>query len=793
MMMQDKPDYMIDWDFEENTARGLDPSQISVCSRKRVYWKCHTCGGKWDTVAKERRGCPYCNNFKALPGYNDLATLFPNLAVEWAYDLNGDLFPSNVTRGSQKKVMWRCEKGHTWDAQINSRVAGQGCPYCNNRRVLKGYNDLATVEPEIAAEWHPTKNGDLRPENIISGSKQYAWWKCGVCGYEWRTAIGNRKRGNGCPSCAHVVLVSGKNDVETNYPMLAREWDYSRNILKPSEVACHSRKRIAWICPRGHEYTAVVSDRVKGTGCPICSQERRVSFPEKAVLYYLKKSFDRVESNYHTDWLGKFELDVFLPDYSIGIEYDGVYGHSNKTHVARDNRKNAVCRHNGVTLIRIREHGCPPTDLDASSEYIMEENDKIEDMIPIVFRFINGITGRTFEIPSVDIDQDQNDIYALIEFSDKENSLQNAAPDVAKLWHPTKNKKLTPDNVSCKSSKVVWWLGPCGHEWKSPVAYEGQSGLCPYCSNKRVLRGFNDLVTANPALASEWDAERNGTKRPEDYVAGAHNRVWWKCAKGHSWQASITSRNQGRGCPICTNRVVLQGYNDVASFPKLLIDWDYEKNSLQPEMVCIGSQKSYFWKCHVCGHRWSAGVDDRYRGSMCPECAKKQRSKTVSRTYVERSGSLEQKRPDLMDEWDYKLNIELDPAGVTPGCTKKAYWVCKTCGHHWEASICSRTRKVGGGCPNCANKAREEKRRLLRIQKSNPLSITHPAIAAFWDYDRNEGLNPELVSAGSGRKIWWKCPSCDYSWQAAIVDRCRRKGSCPKCKKIPGQETENDI
>lgn len=151
--VKDRPDYMLDWDYELNDAAGIFPDEVTAMSRKRVYWKCHICGGKFDTIIKERRGCPYCTGFKALEGFNDITTTNPELVKEWCFDKN-NILPRDVTAGSQKKVFWVCNKGHIWDAPIRSRVRGQGCPYCANKRVLEGYNDLATTNSELLDEWN---------------------------------------------------------------------------------------------------------------------------------------------------------------------------------------------------------------------------------------------------------------------------------------------------------------------------------------------------------------------------------------------------------------------------------------------------------------------------------------------------------------------------------------------------------------------------------------------------------------------------------------------------------------
>ena len=268
---------------------------------------------------------------------------------------------------------------------------------------------------------------------------------------------------------------------------------------------------------------------------------------------------------------------------------------------------------------------------------------------------------------------------------------------------------------------------------------------------------------------------------PDGLTAKSGTKVWWKCKKGHSWYASVVSRSRGDGCPICSNRIVQKGYNDVASFSNLRIDWDYEKNDNDPSEVCIGTEKRAFWSCHICGHKWSASVSKIYRGQGCPVCAEKRRRTTAAKTYVDRSGSLAEKRPDLIDEWDWDNN-KWQPSELTCGSTKKVNWICKKCGYKWTASVGSRCREIGGGCPICADKRRSNKRREALLKNKAPLSKTHSTIAEEWCYDKNENWNPDIVTAGSGIKIWWHCSKCGAEWKAAICERTRGKGKFPICR-----------
>lgn len=133
-----------------------------------------------------------------------LADLYPKIAKEWHPDKNGDLKPTDVTAHSHTKVWWKCSKGHEWEAKVQNRVANRtGCPYCSGNKVIIGENDLQTLYPDIAKEWHPTLNGDLKPTDVKPGSGKRVWWECSVCSHEWQATIANRTYNHsGCPECA---------------------------------------------------------------------------------------------------------------------------------------------------------------------------------------------------------------------------------------------------------------------------------------------------------------------------------------------------------------------------------------------------------------------------------------------------------------------------------------------------------------------------------------------------------------------------------------------------------------
>lgn len=259
---------------------------VTAGNSRKVWWRCEK-GHSWQATIASRTsgcGCPVCANRKILPGFNDLATTHPALAAEWHPIKNGDLTPQKISYGYDKKVWWRCTNGHEWQAAPKTRVRmGAGCPICANDVAQAGYNDLTTLFPAVAAEWHPTKNGNLTPSQVVSGSHQTVWWRCSL-GHEWRAEIVDRTRGtNGCPYCGNKKVLAGFNDLASIEPEIAAEWHPMLNgALTPEMVTAGSNRKVWWLCPEGHVWRTAISNRTnakKRTGCPVCngnvSQEHR--------------------------------------------------------------------------------------------------------------------------------------------------------------------------------------------------------------------------------------------------------------------------------------------------------------------------------------------------------------------------------------------------------------------------------------------------------------------------------------------------------------------------------------
>lgn len=261
-----------EWHPSKNVP--LTPKDVTPGSNKRAWWHCRK-GHEWEAVINSRSagiGCPYCSN-KKVNEENCLRCVNPGLAKEWHPEKNAPLTPSDVVPGSHRKACWICRNGHEWETSIYNRSAGLGCPYCSGRRATRE-TCIQTVMPELAQQWHPTRNAPLTPYDVSPGSNKKIWWRCRK-GHEWKTQAADRKRGSGCPFCSGKRPTK-ENSLETRGPLIAREWHPTRNgWWTPKDVAPNSLRRVWWKCAEGHEWREPVCSRHKRGGCPVCTLKAR--------------------------------------------------------------------------------------------------------------------------------------------------------------------------------------------------------------------------------------------------------------------------------------------------------------------------------------------------------------------------------------------------------------------------------------------------------------------------------------------------------------------------------------
>jgi DNA-directed RNA polymerase subunit RPC12/RpoP len=207
----------------------------------------------------------------------------------------------------------------------------------------------------------------------------------------------------------------------------------------------------------------------------------------------------------------------------------------------------------------------------------------------------------------------------------KERSLATLRSDVATEWHPNKNGKRTPQNITVNSNEKVWWLCPkCGQSYEAIISdrtRKSHGSACPYCAGQRVWRG-NCLATLYPDIAKEWHPARNRDLTSYKVTVSSGLSAWWLCPKcGQSYEAIIKQRTKRNGdCPYCDGRRIWTGNCLATLNPKLAKEWDYKRNyKLTPRNVTCGSGKIAHWICKTCGYKWKAQINSRnLRG--CPNC-----------------------------------------------------------------------------------------------------------------------------------------------------------------------------
>ena len=320
------PELSKEWHPTKNGK--LTPKNFTYGSSKKVWWVCNK-GHEWCSVLKSRtdniivRGCPYCSNRKVCID-NCLENIDPELSKEWHPTKNGKLTPKNFTYGSSKKVWWVCNKGHEWSDFIGQRSNGRKCPYCSGKRVCID-NCLETINPELAKEWHPTKNDKLTPKDFTYGSNKKVWWICSYNSeHEWSASIKNRDKGNGCPYC--------KNKTE----------EKCRKIFEEIFKVEFYKIRPKWLVN-----------------------------PKTNNLLELDGYNERLSLAFEYDGKFHYERHPKGDEKSFEDQRD------------RDLVKNSLCKQNGVTLIRI-----PYTENNNLDNFI-KENNKIKDFLKKISESIN--------------------------------------------------------------------------------------------------------------------------------------------------------------------------------------------------------------------------------------------------------------------------------------------------------------------------------------------------------------------------------------------------------------------
>ena len=749
--------------FEWDTSNDLKPTEVTYGSTTMIKWICPK-GHHYEAIVSSRAngtGCSICAGKSVLKGYNDLATTHPEFAKDWDYDKNGDLTPDKITYGSTKKVWWKCDKGHEWFISPNNRTnQDSGCPYCTNKKVLVGYNDLVTVNPRLASEWHPTKNGTLTPRDVTYGYNKKVWWKCKTCGYEWETDVAHRvKDDSGCAVCAGKVMLKGYNDFATLHPELLEEWDYEKNTIDPSDIPSSYKKKVWWNCPNGHSYeTSVTSRALQNTGCPYCTNEKvlpgyndlltlnpelakefdyeKNTIDIKTLMPYSNKKVWWLCKEYKHSWMapvndrssGKgcpycsnpprkilkgfndlfttnpelkdswdYEKNTINPEtISKGSKYKA-YWICDRGHSWQADVSSRACNHNGCKYCASGLQSSIPEKI--MGFYLKQYFDDIVENVKL--DFMEGYELDIY-IPSIKL---------AIEY-DGANWHKNIEKDKKKdqLCNENDIKLIRVREEGCPSYESA--------SIKIIANKPNNTMKHMKCVIDELLKTINSFYGLTITLDVNIDRDYNTIIKSIEY---------------------------------------LETKDSIAEFyPISLKEWDYSKNGkLSPYSFKPNSNIKVWWKCSKCGYEWESIIESRFgkgRTQGCPCCSGK--------IVISGQNDLATLYPEVLKYWDYIKN-EKRPEEIFPNSNKSYWWTCEK-GHSYEMRACSKTSNKQG-CPICSN------HKLL--EGYNDLATTCPEIAKEWNYDKNGELKPTMVMKGSERKVWWKCSKCGYEWETLIYSR----------------------
>lgn len=578
------------------------------------------------------------------------------------YDSNelDEAMLSRIFVNSARVLNWKCSKGHSFNEKVSVMYKRKNkCFYCTGRQIWPGENDLKTLYPELAIEFDIEMN-NITPDLISPKDTKTYWWKCGNNHPSFPQSVEHRvNRKTVCPYCSGRKVIAGKTDLETLYPEIASEWDYEKNAgVNPDSISAYSYNSYYWICPKGHSYKKKVIKRTKyhsTIDCPKCVKAHSTSFPEQAIFYYAKKCFPDAINRYKDPFENGMELDVYIPMYRLGIEYDGAAFHNNEEQHNRERKKYLKCQELGISLVRIKETQDTWNDTSDEIFYIKKrlKDDELASFLSFLFSKIFAFSKYTFKSNDAtesflnhtygfptdfNISRDRAEILEYL--IDVEHSFGKEYPELAENWSKEKNGNLTPYMFTSGSNYQAYWkCASCGNTWKSTIAsiVSRNAKTCRTCSmkangktitNVKTLK-YGSLAERCEELLKQWDYEANGDLLPNQIPLNYSKKVAWKCdVCGYRWPSAPNARYRAgiiSKCPHCIGRVAMAGVDDFATlYPDAAQYWDFEKNEdIRPSDIKPFSNTKYYFRCINCGKSYLTVPGNIIKGHACSDCGHK--------------------------------------------------------------------------------------------------------------------------------------------------------------------------
>ena len=590
-----RPDLMKYWDYQKNE---LDPTKVSRGTTKKAWWKCDKGHSHLMPISKKTirgSGCPYCSGRRILPGYNDIATTYPEILKEWNYDKN-TITPQEIMKSSGKKVWWICEKGHEWKISPNQRTyssnslkhgykKGTNCPYCAlNITISRGeqevYDYVKSILPEnttiIQSDrsiLHPKELDIYIPDYNIAIEYNGAYW---------------HKESELRDKYYHYNKWKECNDNNIN---LITVWDYQwnndnaktiiKNILQQKlttmqdsiidniQVVKITKNQAKKFCNSYHlkgfsdgDYFNGVKNKDTGKliAVGVWNHNDNILYLEKYCSHTVRNN----ELKLLLDDILQFNSDIrkvvafsdlensdnemlkelgFQQECLIDPEYGFLY-------------KKKLLNEKDFTIKLFKKDKELEYQEGLSIVELLELNDIPQVYNSGSFKYIYTISDTCLSQKDV-VDKDTKEIVD----EDKKFEL-----NILNKWDYKKNDS-DPTKIKRGSHKVFWFLCDKGHSYHKEFRQQYKNGKCVYCSNVKVLAGFNDIATTHSKLVREWNYDKNDCS-PQEFTFGSSKKVWWKCDYGHEWEETInqrTSPKRNYNCPYCSNHrtIDIKGKNNI--------------------------------------------------------------------------------------------------------------------------------------------------------------------------------------------------------------------------------------
>ena len=697
----------INFHYENIETIQEEIDNLSFSSKRLFHFKCPTCHVGWKDVANTSKLINKHNQELVHVGCNEsthfvpYTKAYPNLRKIYLpgeqnnVEFNDLKLNDNVTIPRN----WKCDKcDHIFKLSIDrliSRIKRDGF-YCNNCKatfdtVIKvKANPLLHTDRNLFKQFIPTL---VKSNMIDSLSDILVRWQCFKCYGQYDCSVVKRHL-EGCPYCDDKLMLKGYNTLQETHPYLEKFWDKS-NDKSISEYWHKSSECINWICP-------------------CCNVNFHCSPNEMISRTDLENSNFQTCPN-HCDWdTLVFNNDILYNFPKLQEEWsdkNGLPVHLALSHIETKKYwwKCSVCQGEYLCSIPIRKEvidSCPY----CNDEQPLKGYNTLADIHPELSSYWSSKNIQKFD--EITLSEAKNKKYIWLcdccnlEFNEKlsivldkfsnnnrelkkicpycnkkipkpEESLGYKKPFLKSEWLENINGDIY--NIFSNSNDIIEWIcRKCHRNFKAKISNRAEDDkCCPYCSNRILIKGINDLATTHPHLIKEWsnlnDRQLSCLTNKSSYKA------WWKCSVcSNTYQQVVSSKLISKtSCPYCRKTKVLKGFNDLATtHPWLIKEWSTLNDRDSSSIMCNSNYRAW-WKCAECSKEYRQSVKKKIlmNISCCPYCRNNKVLKGLN--------DLATTHEYLLNEWDYLNNILLaKPTEIDEKSNKIVWWICKDNPNH---------------------------------------------------------------------------------------------------------------